>query len=109
MPTIRSRCQIHLLPLPSADQVLSWLSPLVTGTGMSPEQLLSASGGGPLKALALLEGDGGEWRRQLQDGLRQLAEGRISASALAGQWRNAEVTLTFPWLLRRAHAFAPWR
>src|SRR5690625_7277615 len=55
MPTIRSRCQIHLLPLPSADQVLSWLSPLVTGTGMSPEQLLSARGGAPVRALALLD------------------------------------------------------
>lgn len=109
MPTIRSRCQIHLLPLPGADQVLSWLSPLVTGTGMSPEQLLSASGGAPLKALALLDGDALEWRQQLQDGLLQLTEERISAIALAGQWLNADVTLTLEWLLAWAHDLARWR
>lgn len=109
MPTIRSRCQIHLLPLPSADQVLSWLTPLMTGSGQSPEQLLDAARGAPLTALGLLDGDALEWRQQLQDGLLQLSEERISAIALAGQWLNADVTATLEWLLGWVHDLARWR
>ena len=109
MPTIRSRCQIHLLPLPNADQVLSWLTPLVTGSGRSADQLLSAARGAPLTALALLDGDALEWRQQLQDGLLQLSEERISAIALAGQWLSGDVTATLEWLLGWVHDLARWR
>ena len=39
----------------------------------------------------------------------QLTEERISAIALAGQWLNADVTLTLEWLLAWAHDLARWR
>lgn len=109
MPTIRSRCQMHLLPMPNPDQVLNWLTPLMTGSGIRPEELLSAARGAPLTALALLNGDALEWRQQLQSGLLQLSEERISAIVLAGQWLNADVTATLEWLLGWVHDLARWR
>ncbi|MDQ2077997.1 DNA polymerase III subunit delta' [Marinimicrobium sp. ABcell2] len=109
MPTIRSRCQMHLLALPGEEQVLRWLTPLMTGSQVAPERLLAAARGAPLTALALLEGDALEWREQLQDGLVQLSEDRVSAIALAAQWQNADVAATLEWLLGWVHDLARWR
>jgi DNA polymerase III subunit delta' len=109
MPTIRSRCQMHLMALPSETQVLHWLKPLMTGSQVSPERLLAEARGAPLTAVALLEGDALEWREQLQDGLIQLSENGVSAIALAAQWQNADVAATLEWLLAWVHDLARWR
>lgn len=109
MPTIRSRCQMHLMPMPGEEQVLSWLKPLVSGSGVSPEHLLSVARGAPLTALALLEGDALEWRQQLEQGMIQLSEDHISAIALAGQWYSGDVAAILEWLLGWLHQIARWR
>jgi DNA polymerase III subunit delta' len=52
LPTIRSRCQLHPLPLPDVEVACSWLS----GMGViAPEVLLSAAGGQPQEALVWFE------------------------------------------------------
>ncbi|MET0356640.1 MAG: DNA polymerase III subunit delta', partial [Cellvibrio sp.] len=54
LPTIRSRCQMRLLPTPNSEQVIHWLRPLMAGSNVPVEKLMEAAGGAPLTALAYL-------------------------------------------------------
>ncbi len=52
LPTVRSRCQLQVLPAPDADVATAWLA----GQGQAqPEVLLAACSGRPLDALALAQ------------------------------------------------------
>lgn len=77
LPTVRSRCQSTILPVPAAAEAAAWLA----GQGVAePAVLLAACNGRPMDALALARAgvDAAAWR-----GLPQaLARGR--ADALAG-------------------------
>jgi DNA polymerase-3 subunit delta' len=61
LPTIRSRCQAVLLPVPERAQALAWLS---TQGLQDPGPVLDASGGLPLSALAHAQAgrDAAAWR-----------------------------------------------
>lgn len=80
LPTIRSRCRIFPLPLPDYDLVARWLE---TVTGKPPgEQVMTLSGGRPLRARRLLDAELGAQLarfREVLDGV----EGR-SLSPLEG-------------------------
>lgn len=109
LPTIRSRCQLRLLPMPREEQVLHWLTPLMTGSNTQPQDLLSVARGAPLTALALLEGDALERYRQLQDNLARLTLGQLSAIELAQQWHTDDVVAIIEWFLGWLHGLARWR
>ncbi len=55
LPTIRSRCQQRILPLPPQEQALEWLQGQV---GESARSLLDAAQGAPLRALDLEQASG---------------------------------------------------
>jgi DNA polymerase-3 subunit delta' len=77
LPTVRSRCQLLRLPIPSAEVSRQWLA----GQGCrEPQVLLAAAGGRPLDALVLAEAgiDAGAWTALPQ----ALARGQ--GGALAG-------------------------
>jgi DNA polymerase-3 subunit delta' len=76
LPTLRSRCQLQRLPLPKREVGLTWLRDQGVKEG---EVVLDASGGEPLRALAMVRSglDGAAWRA-LPD---RLARGDASALA----------------------------
>ncbi|NIB41218.1 DNA polymerase III subunit delta' [Pseudomaricurvus alkylphenolicus] len=88
MATIRSRCQQLEFPMPDQEQSLSWLTPL--SVGQDAGYLLACSGGAPLKALELLEGDALEQRELLAKGLLALAGHHISALELAAKLQSGD-------------------
>ena len=109
LPTIRSRCQLRLLAMPREEQVLHWLTPLMTGSSVQPKEVLSVARGAPLTALALLEGDALERYQQLQDNLARLTLGQLSAIELAQQWHGDDVVAIIEWFLGWLHGLARWR
>lgn len=73
LPTILSRCQVHAMEWPSAQEALSWLEQ----EGVeNPQVLLAATGGKPLQVQQFLEQgmDSDRWMRIPQ----ALAEGNVS-------------------------------
>lgn len=92
LPTVRSRCQQIVMPLPAAAEATAWLK----AQGVErPEVLLAACDGLPLEALA--------WRQRGVDAERwaalpaELAAGRPGVLAAAG------VPLALQWLLKVCH------
>lgn len=76
LPTLRSRCQSQRLPLPEREVALAWLRDQGVQEG---EVVLDASGGEPLRALAMVRSglDGAAWRALPE----RLARGDASALA----------------------------
>jgi DNA polymerase III subunit delta' len=109
LPTIRSRCQIRLLPLPVKESLISWLSPLLAHSSPTADDLLVQAGGAPLAALALLDGDQIKKREQrLQDWIK-LTLGQISAIEIAAQWQDEEGLLILEWYLSWLLAMSRWK
>ena len=88
MPTVRSRCQQSVMPLPEAEAAVAWL----TGQGVArPEVLLAACDGRPLEVLA--------WQQRGIDADRwaalpgQLAVGRAGLLAACTVPQALEVLL----------------
>lgn len=109
LPTIRSRCQLRLLPTPAKEQVALWLTPLMAGSNVELEKLLEAAGGAPLTALAYLEGDAMERRNTWLLNLVSLSSGQASAIEIAGLWHKGDVTAIVEWLLVMLHSIMRWQ
>lgn len=109
LPTIRSRCQMRLLPLPRAEQVKPWLTPLVAGHELGVEAILTLARGAPLQALALLQGDALEERAQWLTQLIRLSQGQVTAIDLAAQWQTSDIAALLDWLVGVLHSLARWR
>lgn len=109
LPTIRSRCQMRLLPMPSNEQVIHWLTPLMVGSQVPIEKLMEAAGGAPLTALAYLKGDSLERRDTWLLNLIRLSSGQISAIEVAGQWYKEDVTAIVEWFLSWLHSVMRWQ
>ena len=109
LPTIRSRCQLRLLPTPSKEKVSLWLTPLMAGSHVALEKLLEASGGAPLTALAYLEGDALERRDTWLLNLVNLSVGQSSAIEVAAQWYKDDVAAIVEWFLTWLHAVVRWQ
>lgn len=87
MPTLRSRCQQHPLPVPTEAEALAWLVPQ-TGDEERARLLLALSRGAPLAALALQEADWFSQREALLRDLMQLGQQRQTALATAQRWHG---------------------
>lgn len=98
LATIRSRCQLLELGLPSEEDSLAWLTPLAVG--QDPRHLLQCAGGAPLAAFTLLEGDALAWRETLAGGLAAIAGGRQSAVAMAAELQSGDPLVAVEHLLR---------
>lgn len=108
LPTIRSRCQLRLMPMPRQEQVLHWLTPLLAGHSIKGEALLTVARGAPLTALSLLHGDLLEEREQWLAQYIRLSLGQISAIELAAQWQSADISAILEWLLVLLHTLVRW-
>lgn len=106
LPTIRSRCQLRLLPMPRREQVLHWLTPLLAGQSIDAEILMTAACGAPLTALAMLQGDALEEREQWLTQFARVSLGQLTAIELAAQWQNADISAILEWLLTLMHGLA---
>jgi DNA polymerase-3 subunit delta' len=109
LPTIRSRCQLRLLPLPRKEQVVHWLTPLLAGHSANADVLITAARGAPLTALALLQGDALEEREQWLAQFARLSLGQLSAIELAASWQGGDISAMLEWLLALTHSLARWR
>lgn len=109
LPTIRSRCQLRLLPLPRKEQVVHWLTPLLAGHSTNADVLITAARGAPLTALALLQGDALEEREQWLAQFARLSLGQLSAIELAASWQGGDISAMLEWLLALTHSLARWR
>lgn len=68
LPTIRSRCQLLPIPLPSAARAVAWLN---AAGASNPEHWLALAGGSPLLAIDLAAGRQGGWLEHLAERLAQ--------------------------------------
>lgn len=109
LPTIRSRCQMRLLAMPSSEQVIHWLTPLIVGSQAPIEKLVEAAGGAPLTALAFLKGDALERRDAWLLNLIRLSSGQISAIEVGGQWQKEDVPAIVEWFLTWLHSLMRWQ
>lgn len=109
LPTIRSRCQLRLLPVPHAEQVIHWLKPLMAGSSVPVEKLMEASGGAPLTALSFLEGDALERRDNWLLNVIRMSGGQVSAIEVAALWQKDDVTAIIEWFLSWLHALMRWQ
>ncbi|WP_111642012.1 DNA polymerase III subunit delta' [Marinimicrobium alkaliphilum] len=109
LPTIRSRCQLQLIPVPPAAQVLPWLEPLVAGSELSAQTLLASARGAPLAALALLAGDTLERRAEWQTLIAQLSLGQVSAVEAAAKLQGDDLDLFLRWWLGWLHDLCRWQ
>jgi DNA polymerase-3 subunit delta' len=109
LPTIRSRCQLRLMPTPQKEQVIHWLKPLMAGSNIAVEKLLDAAGGAPLTALSYLEGDSLERRETWMLNLTRLSSGQISAVEVAAQWQKEDVIVLVEWFLVWLHSLMCWQ
>jgi DNA polymerase-3 subunit delta' len=109
LPTIRSRCQLRLMPLPPREQVLHWLRPLLAGQSLSAEALVEAAEGAPLKALSYLESDELEQRTQWLEQLGRVSLGQLSPLEVAAQWQNSQVGSLLEWLVSLVQGLVRWQ
>jgi DNA polymerase-3 subunit delta' len=79
-PTIRSRCQLAKLPVPSQSDSLSWLDPM-TGDRTTSEQLLAAAEGLPLLAEAMFNASDHEDALAAHLACRALLDGTLEPAA----------------------------
>lgn len=81
--TIRSRCQLLRLPLPSGEASLQWLDSL-TGERQDSASLLRLSQGRPLAAEALYRDAAADRALEMRAGLDALVAGRSPVPEVAG-------------------------
>jgi len=109
LPTIRSRCQLRLLPTPNTEQVIHWLKPLMAGSSLPVEKLIEAAAGAPLTALSYLENDALERRDAWLLNLIRLSTGQVSAIEVAAQWQKDDVVALVEWFLVWLHSILRWQ
>ncbi|MBU2884149.1 DNA polymerase III subunit delta' [Gilvimarinus agarilyticus] len=109
LPTIRSRCQIRSLAIPSAEQSLHWLTPLVSGTDYNAKDLLVLARGAPLRARDLVHSDALEQQQSWLNDIGRLTLGQADAINVAAQWQKGDVTEQVNWLISWLHDLTCWQ
>ncbi|OUV38580.1 MAG: DNA polymerase III subunit delta [Rhodobacteraceae bacterium TMED111] len=102
MPTILSRCERQVLPLPSISESLNYLQ--AKGVEDASEALLAAYGYAPLRVEEALSGDNDFSYRDFSDGIQALLAGdaNLQAQTLANKWQdNAQQVAS--WCQQMAH------
>ena len=89
LATIRSRCQLLPLSLPSEDDALSWLRPQLSAPAMA-ETLLGLARGAPLAALALSDSPWFVQRQPILDALLAVGNGTEQPLTAAGQFTKMD-------------------
>ncbi|MCZ6803902.1 MAG: DNA polymerase III subunit delta' [Proteobacteria bacterium] len=98
--TIRSRCQ-RIDFNPAFDQTaIEWLQKQPGNSDLSAELLLRLSGGGPLKALELVEDEQLQFRHTLLKDLSQLSRKNCDPVQIAAHWQTLGVENILAWLMR---------
>jgi DNA polymerase-3 subunit delta' len=100
--TVRSRCQIENLTIPTVDQSLEWLTN-VAGDSQAITGALKMAGGRPLLALEYIQGEGIEQRLQLEALLNSLRSGDINACDAAQQVQQYDAENTIEWAISYLH------
>tara|TARA_R110000782_G_scaffold235939_9_gene322031 strand:+ start:3372 stop:4370 length:999 start_codon:yes stop_codon:yes gene_type:complete len=98
--TIRSRCQrIDFKPAyQQAD--IDWLKNDLIDSKFSAEALLRLSGGGPLKALSLIEDGQLEFRPTLLKDLRLMGKKNCDPVQIAANWQTLGLENILTWLMK---------
>ena len=92
--TIRSRCQLLRVPLPTSAALASWLE----SQPESVSQAVALARGAPLRALALVEADMVRLQGQWLEDFSTFAAARIGPSGLAQRWHENSPTDLLDWL-----------
>ncbi|HHW76946.1 MAG TPA: DNA polymerase III subunit delta' [Xanthomonadaceae bacterium] len=96
--TVRSRCQgVRFEPPPPTDAI-PWLASRVAA-GPEPRTLLDVAGGAPLAALAYVDGERWNRRRQLVERYEQVLIGRLDPVRAAEDWLQGDLAENLRWLI----------
>ncbi|WP_283173570.1 DNA polymerase III subunit delta' [Parathalassolituus penaei] len=101
LPTIRSRCQRVVLPVPAHAEAMAWLQQ----QGRSADQAADAlrhNQGAPLAANAWLEDDGHAQHRRWLEELATWCDGRTRLDLALGHWKTIELEPLVWWMNRVA-------
>ena len=94
--TIRSRCQIVNLPLPTQQQSLQWLQQ--QQPQQQWEELLNCAAGAPLRALSFEKSDIMQRRKLLFNSFAALIRGQQAPLAVVAAWNEEMSELLLKWL-----------
>jgi len=101
LPTVRSRCQLLDITIPTPEHALNWLQqqlPADDGdTKDMAEKLLQLANGGPLKALHLHASKSHELRHQMLVQLTAILRGKESAVEVAQSWHKQPLDQMLSW------------
>jgi DNA polymerase-3 subunit delta' len=101
--TIRSRCQIESLAIPSAKMAQQWLSSRVEDKQVNIPELLEIASGKPLLALDFINGSGFEGRKHVEsllDAMRRSDESPFDAAQVCQKYSPEELVA---WILSYVH------
>ncbi|MGS2716550.1 DNA polymerase III subunit delta' [Eionea flava] len=104
MATIRSRCQLLALPCPDREEALSWLEGLQVDDAST---LLALSGGAPLTAKEMVDGDYIEHLHLFIRTLDTLSHPSSSAASdvsMAADWLPLSINQLTEWWLQVIHS-----
>ena len=99
--TIRSRCQHHALGLPNQQLAAEWLQS--SGVNNAADYLM-LTGGAPLMAVNAAEHGWLESNQNLMNDLSLLMNDNSDFLAVAGNWRNIELSLLISWIQKLVHS-----
>lgn len=98
--TIRSRCQ-RIDFKPAYEQAnADWLNNQLIDSKLSAEALLRLSGGGPLKALSLVEEEQLEFRHTLLNDLKSVGKKDCDPVQIAANWQSLGLENSLIWLMK---------
>lgn len=98
LATIRSRCLVQTLGMPSAEEGVRWLGQNLPE--LDPQQrqaLLAMANGAPLRAAGLAEMDALSMRADVVEGIKALLKSQAGASQLAEKWSKIPLELIVDW------------
>ena len=101
LATIRSRCQILRLPVPSAQTAKAWLGQ--HSLQHDADMLLTIAHGRPLAALALDQTDQLEQRRRWLEHLGDVVKGRANLVEISANWEKFDKVQLLDWQLDCTH------
>ncbi|MDB9751992.1 DNA polymerase III subunit delta' [Gammaproteobacteria bacterium] len=98
--TIRSRCQRIDFKPAHTEADIDWLKNKLVDTKYSAEALLRLSGGGPLRALSLIEDEQLQFRIILLEDLKSMSIKSCDTVQIAANWQKLEIENILNWLMQ---------
>lgn len=98
LATIRSRCLVQPLGMPTFSAAVHWLSQSMPELSEAQrESLVAMANGAPLRAAELAAMDALSMRADVVDGVKALLKGQTGASQLAERWTKIPLELIIDW------------